>query len=184
MGNPLRDRRPLAELSAKGQIIEIADKIGNFKGLAQIVEADLGTLDADKIPQDWRDAALTGRLEFGFADAQQRVATIEGEVSVTIDAVCQRCLDRFRLPLSAQLRLMPVLSAGQADESGDFDIWELDDDMVCPADIIEEALIMAMPLAAMHSDAEECGRYELAANDAEQTTKPFADLKSRLEENR
>jgi uncharacterized metal-binding protein YceD (DUF177 family) len=184
MGNPLRDRRPLAELSAKGQVIEIADKIGSFEGLAQIIEADLGTLDADKIPQDWRDAALTGRLEFGFADAQQRVATIEGEVSVIVDAVCQRCLGHLRLPLSAQLRLMPVSGAGQADESGEFDTWELDDDLVCPADIIEEALIMAMPLAAMHSDADECGRFEQVANDAEQTTRPFADLKSQLEENR
>ena len=184
MGNPLRDRRPLAELAAKGQVFEIADKISNFKGLAEIVEADLGSLDADKIPQDWRDAALTGRLEFGFADAQQRVATIEGEVSVTIDAVCQRCLDSFRLPLTAKLRLMPVSGTDQADGNSEFDVWELDDEMVCPADIVEEALIMAMPLAAMHSVAEECGKYEPVANDAEQTTRPFADLKSQLEENR
>ena len=184
MGNPLRDRRPLAELAAKGQVIEIADKIGNFKGLAEIVEADLGTLDADKIPQDWRDAALTGRLEFGFADAQKRVATIEGDVSVVIDAVCQRCLDSFRLPLTAELRLMPVSGSVQANESGEYDVWELDDEMVCPADIVEEALIMAMPLAAMHGVAEECRKYDQDANDAEQTTKPFADLKSQLEENR
>ena len=180
MGNPLRDRRPLAELAAKGQVIEIADKIGNFKGLASIVEADLGTLDADKIPQDWRNAALTGRLEFGFADAQQRVATIEGEVSVTVDAVCQRCLGHFRLPLTAELRLMPVSGTEQADESGGFDVWELDDELVCPADIVEEALIMAMPLAAMHREAEECVGYEPVANDAGQTTKPFAQLKSQM----
>ncbi len=181
MGNPLRDRRPLAELAAKGQVIEIADNIGNFKGLAQIIEADLGTLDTDKIPQDWREAALTGRLEFGFADAQQRIATIEGEVSVTIDAVCQRCLDRFRLPLSAELRLMPGSGTGPAEEIGDFDVWELDDDLVCPADIIEEALIMAMPLSAMHDDAAACREFEAAGDEVEQTTRPFAALKDRLE---
>ena len=184
MGNPLRDRRPLAELAAKGQVIEIADKVGNFAGLAKIVEADLAALDADKIPQDWRDAALTGRLEFGFADAQQRIATIEGEVSVTIDAVCQRCLEALRLPLTAELRLMPVSGTDLADDNGEFDVWELDDDTVCPADIVEEALIMAMPLSAMHGAAEECGRHEQVADEAEQTTRPFADLKAQLEENR
>ena len=184
MGNPLRDRRPLAELAAKGQVIEIAEKLGSFKGLAEIVAADLAALDADKMPQGWREAPLTGRLEFGFADAQQRVATIEGEVSVTIDAVCQRCLGRLSLPLTVELRLMPVSGPVQADDSGEFDVWELDDETVCPADIVEEALIMAMPLAAMHSAAEECGRDELVATDAEQTTRPFADLKSQLEENR
>ena len=184
MGNPLRDRRPLAELAAKGQVIEIADKIGNFAGLVDIVEADLAALDADKIPQDWREAALTGRLEFGFADARQRIATIEGEVSATIDAVCQRCLGSLRLPLTAELRLMPVSGTDQAEEISEFDVWELDDEMVCPADIVEEALIMAMPLVAMHPVAEECGSFEPVADDAEQTTKPFAHLKSQLEQNR
>ena len=65
MGIPLRVRRPIAELAAKGQVIEIADKIGNFERLAGIVEADLATLDPDKVPRDWRDAAVTGHLEFG-----------------------------------------------------------------------------------------------------------------------
>jgi hypothetical protein len=82
MGNPLRVRRPVAELAARGQVIEIAEKIGSFKQLAGIVEADLATLDPDKIPDDWRDSLVTGRLVFGFADAQMQVASLEGEVAV------------------------------------------------------------------------------------------------------
>jgi hypothetical protein len=38
MGNPLRVRRPVAELAARGQVIEIAEKIGSFKQLAGIVD--------------------------------------------------------------------------------------------------------------------------------------------------
>ena len=59
MGNPLRDRRPLAELAEKGQVIEITAKISDFERLAGIVEADLATLDPDKLPQGWRDSAGT-----------------------------------------------------------------------------------------------------------------------------
>jgi len=182
MGNPLRVRRPIAELAAKGQVIEIAEKIGNFERLAGIVEADLGALDSDKIPPDWRESLVTGRLEFGFADAQQQVASLVGEVAVTVDAVCQRCLEPFRLPLASELRLLPTAEEQGASTGAGFELWELDDDRVCPADIVEEALIMAMPLSAMHDTAVACREYEPAGGEAERTVRPFAALKNRMDQ--
>ncbi len=181
MGNPLRVRRPVAELAAKGQVIEIADKVGSFERLAEIIEADLATLDPDKIPGGWRDSQVAGRLEFGFADAQMQVATIEGELAVTIDAVCQRCLEPFRYALSAELRLLPTMDGQGAATGADFELWELDDASICPAEMVEEVLIMAMPLSAMHDDAEVCGGYEPADEQVEQTTTPFAGLRAQLD---
>lgn len=182
MGNPLRVRRPVTELAAKGQVIEIAEKIGTFERLAGIVEADLATLDPVKIPRGWRESTVTGRLEFGFADAQMQVASLEGEVEVTLDAVCQRCLEPFRLALAVELRLLPT-TVGQGVTAGaDFEVWELDEATICPADIVEEVLIMALPLSAMHEDAEACGGYEPAEEQVEQTTRPFAALKAQLEQ--
>jgi uncharacterized metal-binding protein YceD (DUF177 family) len=182
MGNPLRVRRPIAELAAKGQVIEIADKIGNFERLAGIVEADLATLDPDKVPRDWRDAAVTGHLEFGFADAQQQVPSLVGDVTVTVDAVCQRCLEPFRLPLTAELRLLPTTASQGLSEGAGFEPWELDDDRVCPADIVEEVLLMAMPLSAMHDTAVACREYEPAGGEVERTVRPFAALKDRMDQ--
>lgn len=184
MGNPLRVRRPVAELAARGQVIEIAEKIGSFERLAGIVEADLATLDPDKIRRGWRDTLVTGRLEFGFADAQMQVASLEGEVAVTIDAVCQRCLEPFRYTLSAGLRLLPTTAGQGAAAVTDFELWELDDARICPAEIVEEVLIMAMPLSAMHEDAEVCGGYEPADEQLEQTTTPFAGLRAQLDEDK
>ena len=184
MGNPLRVRRPVSELAAKGQVFEIAEKIGSFRQLAGIVEADLATLDPDKIPQDWRDSPVTGRLEFGFADAQMQVARLEGEVAVTIDAVCQRCLEPFRYTLSAGFRLLPTTAGQGVSTATDFELWELDDETICPAEIIEEVLIMAMPLSAMQDDAEVCGGYEPADGQVEQTTKPFAELRAQLDKDK
>ena len=43
---------------------------------------------------------------------------------------------------------------------------------------------MAMPLAAMHESPDDCTEYERAVDDQERTTRPFADLKAQLEENR
>jgi uncharacterized metal-binding protein YceD (DUF177 family) len=184
MSNPLRARRPVAELAARGQCIEIAEKVGSFERLVEIIEADLSTLDPDKIPQDWRNAMVTGRLEFGFADAQKQVVSLVGEVGVTLDAVCQRCLEPFRLTLATGLRLLPTTLEQGVSAGTDFEPWELEDEMVCPAEIVEEVLIMAMPLSAMHETEAACGGNEPADEQVEQTTRPFATLKARLDRNK
>jgi uncharacterized metal-binding protein YceD (DUF177 family) len=184
MGNPLRDRRPLAELADKGQVIEITEKISDFGRLAGIIDADLAALDPDKLPRDWHDSAVTGRLAFGYLDAQKQLVTLEGEVAVTIDAVCQRCLEPFRLALSVMLRVMPI-TTGQSRAGGEeFEVWELDDATLRPVDIVEEALIMAMPLSAMHDTADTCREFGATASDTSQTTRPFATLKKQIDENR
>ena len=184
MGNPLRVRRPIAELAAKGQVIEIAEKIGNFERLAGIVEADLATLDPDKIPHNWRDSMVTGWLEFGFADAQKQVVSLVGELAVTLDAVCQRCLEPFRLSLATGLRLLPTTVEQGVSAGNDFEPWELEDERVCPAEIVEEVLIMAMPLSAMHENSAACKGYEPADEEAQQTTRPFAALKAQLDQDK
>lgn len=184
MESPLRDRRPLAELAERGQVIEINEKVGDFQRLAGIIETDLAALDPDKLPLGWRDSAVSGRLEFGFLDAQERLIVLEGEVAASIDAVCQRCLEPFRLELASELHLLPMAAQETSFADETLEVWELDDDTICPADVVEEALIMAMPFAAMHDDSAACGGVETATSDDRQTTRPFAGLKSQLDENR
>jgi len=76
MGNPLQDRRTPQDFAASGQVIEFSEKLGNFERLAEIVEADLGALEPDRIPRDWRDSPIDGQLSFGFIDAQGGVALV------------------------------------------------------------------------------------------------------------
>jgi uncharacterized protein len=184
MGNPLRDRRPLAELAERRQVIEISEKVSGFQRLAGIVEADLDALDPAKLPRGWRDSAVSGRLEFDFLDAQQRLVVLEGKVEATIDAVCQRCLEPFRLELTSELHLLPMTAEEGTSSDETFEVWELEDETICPADVVEEALIMAIPFAAVHDDPAACGNFEAASDDDTQTTRPFAGLKAQLDENR
>ena len=181
MRNPLRERRSPSEWAASGQVIEIADKIGNFERLAEIVGKDLEALDPDKRPANWRDAPLTGRLSFGFADAQERVPALEGSLQATVDAVCQRCLEPFRLPLAVELKLLFTGGADDFAETDGFEVWELDEDRLCPFDLVEEALVMAMPLAALHVDDPACTGQEPEGTAEASTTRPFASLRAQME---
>ncbi len=181
MGNPLRERRSAADWAAVSQVIEIAEKIGSFPQLAAVIEEDLGSLDVAKIPAGWRDARVEGRLEFGFADAQQRLPCVACRVGVTVDAVCQRCLEPFRLPLEAEAELLLLEFEQGADGRDEYEVWELDDKLLRPQDIVEEMLIMALPFSAMHTESAACKALTATeAVGAEEMTTPFAALRERM----
>lgn len=181
MGNPLRERRSAAEWSAGSQVIEIAEQLGDFEQLAAIVEADLDTLDADKIPAGWREAEVSGRLKFGYADAQRMLPTVSCQVAVSVDAVCQRCLEAFRLPLEAEAELLLLALEQEADGYDDYEVWELEDRLLQPQEIVEELLIMALPFSAMHTESAACKALSpAAAENAEEMTTPFAALREQM----
>jgi len=180
MANPLRDRRTAAEWAADRQVIEIEEKLSSFERLASIVEEDLAALDADKMPLDWRDSIVTGELVFGFADAQQKVPAVRCRLTATVGAVCQRCLELFQLPLESESSLLLLALNEMAEGYEDYEVWELEENSLRPQDIVEELLIMALPLSARHVDSASCRALSAAADEQEKMTKPFAALRSQM----
>jgi len=145
------------------------------------VAADLASLAPSNMPKEWRHAPIDIRLAFGWADARRQIPALEGQISAKIDAVCQRCLEPFELSLNAQLKLMLLIPGGSATATEEYEIWETTEDTVRPLDIVDEALIMAMPLSAAHDDSAMCGPLaKILLTDEPRTVRPFADLKSRM----
>jgi uncharacterized metal-binding protein YceD (DUF177 family) len=188
MGNPLRDRRTAAELASVGQVIEFTDKVSSFEGLAAIVEADLAALDPARMPSDWRESAVSGQLQFGFVDVAGRFPMVSGNATTHVVAVCQRCLEPFRLKLSVELTLLLVDAEQIVDGYEEFEVWELDEPALRPQDIVEELLIMAMPFSAMHDRMAECKAFlpaEASDDEGVQDLKrPFAALRSQMTQNK
>ena len=177
MGNPLRDRRTPREFAASGQSIDFDDKIGDFERLAGIVEADLSALDAEKVPRGWRDRTVAGHLSFGFADAQQGLPTLEGSIAATVDAVCQRCLEPMVVSLCAEMKYL--LADGEYD---DYEVWELEESTLRPIDIVDEALVMAIPMSVLHVYSKDCRRMTASQEPAEDKIRPFAALRAQMDE--
>ena len=181
MGNPLRDRRTPSEFAECGQVIEFSEKIGEFERLGEIVKGDLEALEPDKIRPDWRDSVIAGRLSFGFPASADGLPALQGRVSGSIYAVCQRCLEAFELPLAIDIRLLFAADDSAAAIDG-YEDWELEEDTLRPLDVVEEALIMALPLAAKHVDNEACKGPEPKQESGDRI-RPFADLRSQMEKN-
>jgi uncharacterized protein len=185
MGDPLRQRRTAAEWAAVEQAIDFVNKIGDFEQLTTVVEADLAALGADKVPAKWRESAITGRLEFGFADAQQLLPSVSCRVAGSVDLVCQRCLEPFRLPLEVEAELLLLEFDQEAPGYEQYEVWELEEPLLRPLDIVEELLIMALPLSAMHVESASCRALSAGEQQgAEEMTTPFAALREQMAEDK
>ena len=182
MANLLRDRRPAAEWASVAQVIEIEEKIGSFKGLAEVVAADLAALDPDKLPSDWREMIVSGELRFDFLDAERRVPAVTGSATAEVSAVCQRCLEPFQLTLAVDARLLLLEEQQTVDGYDGFEVWELEGNTLRPQDLLEELLIMALPFSAMHDNMAACKASSTKIDDADELTRPFAALRARMEQ--
>jgi uncharacterized metal-binding protein YceD (DUF177 family) len=67
----------------------------------------------------------------------------------------------------------------EAEEIGDYEVWELAGDALSPIEIVEESLLMAMPLAPMHST--KCVDLGASSGGEEMTT-PFASLRRQMDQ--
>lgn len=181
MVDPLRVRRTPHELAARSQCIEFSEKISVFEAIAEALGKDLAVLDAARMPAGWQDAEVAGWLRFGFADARESLPAVEGQVAATVDAVCQRCLEPFRLPLRAEVRLLFAREAPDMHSHDDWEVWETAEAQLCPLQLVDEVLVMALPLVAKHADDAVCRTERTDTAEAVAGTRPFAGLKARLE---
>ena len=183
MANPLLDLASPKELATRRQVIELTAKVDDFGRLVQIAQDDLSMVSQEKYPREWRAAPVNIKLVFAFADEPGAIPSLSGDIDTTLAVVCQRCLEPFELSLSTVLKILLVARAEDAKGLDEFEIWEIEDDLIRPLDIVEEALIMALPLSAMHASSEGCRLLaEDSVVDEGGTVKPFADLRSRMKD--
>jgi uncharacterized protein len=123
------------------------------------------------------------RREAGFRVAE---ITMEGEAKL----VCQRCLAPMVLPIEGESRVALVAVEMEADQVPlDFETAHVPEDRVRVSDLVEEELLLTLPLVPLHADASECVvREELPeiredSEPAHETQKPFERLGELLKRN-
>ncbi len=185
MATPLHQSYSPQDLADKKQVIEYKGKIEEFSRLSEIVAADLGVLGKPEAEEAWRAAPVEIRLQFAWADARRTIPQVTGRVAADMPAICQRCLEVFRYPLEIDLSLALVDASEEQidpDLQNSVETWEIEQDKMRLVDLVEESLIMAMPLAPTHDEEHSCGKL---AKPEEQTdrakVRPFADLKAAME---
>lgn len=182
MANPLLDRVSPAELADRSQVFDLKGSVGDFDRLVGIVESELEAEPGAGPAGDWRKAVVETGLSFAWLDTNRKLPSVTGSVSTRLAVVCQRCLEVFEMPLETDVRVV-FTDAGSGDRDlRDFDAWEMENDTLRIKDIVEEALVMALPLAPAHESLDDCGPLatKITTNTPEKT-RPFADLRAQME---
>jgi uncharacterized protein len=90
------------------------------------------------------------RREAGF-----RVAELEMEGEAEL--VCQRCLAPVTWPLASETRVAILANEKEADAvPQELETVHAPDDRIRVADLVEEELLLTLPLVPLHESADEC----------------------------
>lgn len=160
------------------ELLEIkrnADKGAEFHGKWPISE--LPRLN-ELLVNDAGDVEVS--LNFG---RQGKIRYVSGTISGKLAVTCQRCMQPMDLALNVEYKLGLIQSEEQADQLADeFEPLLVNEDQLSVPYLLEEELLLAIPLVAMHDT--ECSDFIVeqkkwqAENESEQKkNNPFSVLK-------
>ena len=130
------------------------------------------------------EARIDADLDFRIGDYGDREIT--GQVSATLQLPCQRCLEPVEIAIDDQVQLAMVKNDEQAAKlRPELDPWICDEIKLQLAELVEEQILLALPIVCKHS-ADECKQKMNYAGSTEEDEpgnpapkdSPFAVLKT------
>jgi uncharacterized protein len=106
----------------------------------------------------------------------------EGRVTTTLTLACQRCLEAVKVPVDTRCRLAYVSTEDEAKTVPEsHDAVTMDNGRVSLPELVEDELLLALPLVPAHADKGGCVRRteqpEGRDSREEQSQRPFASLR-------
>lgn len=148
--------------------------------LAEVGRAFRGEVALSRLSRlapDLRSQAGTLEVELHFGLDERRVYVLTGCIRGSLELTCQRCLEPVTIPLDIRLKLGIVSSEEEADRLPEgYEMLLTGRDPIVVSDLVEDEVILALPLIPRHSDAAECGALSRAA-ERERKVSPFDVLK-------
>jgi uncharacterized protein len=122
-------------------------------------------------------------VELVFGRDERGVAVVNGRVVARLSVTCQRCLGPMPISQEAEIHLGIVRSNSEAERlPGDLEPLVVTTGLLRPREMIEDEIILGMPLVPRHPDEVAClphGDWDepLEQDAAERDEGPFAVLK-------
>jgi len=133
----------LEALGERGAVLDGELRVAELTRLSASLHADC-------------DATVKVALRFGFA-ADGR-ATIELAFAATLPLTCQRCLEPVEQAVDEKVAWVVVGSEAEASRvADDMEPLVLADDRLQLATLVEDELIVSLPMAPRHESIDECG---------------------------
>lgn len=119
------------------------------------------------------EGSARGKASFA---REQSLAVVDLTVEAELSLVCQRCMQPMSWPVVGRAHIALVGDADAADAvASEFETVIAPGGRVTVGELVEEELLLALPVVALHARAEACG-VQLDAEPDKEVQKPFAGL--------
>lgn len=163
------------KLRRRYQVQKELGRNGHYEGA--IALSELTRLGDLMYPADAASAARMVELRFEFSRNEFDVPIIAGQLQTSLELQCQRCLQALDMPMKLEFRLMIDASDELLRNSSEETLYS-DEGYVDLFELVEDELILAIPLVALHEDSG-CNEYWPSAEtqiEAGAQENPFAVL--------
>ena len=116
-------------------------------------------------------------VTFEFVRNEYDIPMIKGQLRTSLELECQRCLQSLDMPLELEFELM-IDASDELLRDSSLDTIYSDDGFIDVFEVIEDELILAAPLVALHEDSSCNEHWQASASEPEAAAKenPFAVL--------
>jgi len=152
-------------LATQGRTIEGKIPLAELKRLGKLARS---SQSADDEGNDTA-GSIKGSVDFTlcFDVDESGAPRVGGNVSTTLRLQCQRCMEDMDYPLTLKVRLGIVPSREAATNLPDsFDPLVVSCDEITITSILEDELILALPIVVMH-ETESCSQSKVSRNESE-----------------
>jgi len=166
MRDKLRKRYQVQKEVAQNGCYEGEIALSELKRLGELLHPVGETADLGKV-----------MLDFEFSRNEFDVPMIAGHLQTRLGLECQRCLQPLEFPLELDFRLMIDASEELLRNSSEDTLYSVDG-FVDIVEIVEDELILALPLVAMHEDTSCNENWQASGSISDSAAKenPFAVL--------
>ncbi len=124
-------------------------------------------------------------VDLHFDVDEQGVSHMHGQLNAQVNVECQRCMRPMQVPVMSDVSVAFVTSTEQVGDLPEaYEPCVLDEDVTALVDLVEDELILALPIVSVHPDQacqswfEQQGRQPAEEAPVEEKKNPFAVLES------
>ena len=181
MSNPLSSIVSVTKPISGLYRVDLQCKIKDFEKLSQVITNDLENLENPVDDDAWLDQLVDIKLQVKNVNLGIIMPHISGELRTTFFLACQNCLQMIIKKIELPINLILCDRDRENDNNNQYDYWEILGDSISMHNLIEEILILSVPLYTKHEAGKKCLVFsEEKVIKEESLYSPFSDLKNQL----
>ncbi|HEC73538.1 MAG TPA: DNA-binding protein [Methylophaga aminisulfidivorans] len=117
------------------------------------LDGDIALKALSRLSQSLHSSDGNVEVEMRFDIDQTRTPYMQGRFKTTLALTCERCMEKVEYPIEIETQLGLIKHEKFAERLAEqYEPWIIDDkELVNPADVVEDELILALPLVPKHN---------------------------------